>query len=95
MVRRDDIWLKVRAKAETQRGAASVDRRSHRTLTAVDEKEEEKKVQLNLIKRKQRKINKLESLEKQFMNRVQSTSNLEETINIDIEQEKEMQKEIL
>ena len=56
----------------------------------MDEKEEEKRIQLNLIKRKQRKINKLESLEKQFMNRVQSTSNLEETINIDIEQEKEM-----
>ena len=37
----------------------------------------------------------MESLEKQFMNRIQSTSNLEETINIDIEQEKEMQKEIL
>ena len=37
----------------------------------------------------------MESLEKQFMNRIQSTSNLVETINIDIEQEKEMQKEIL
>ena len=94
MVRRDDIWLQLKAKAETRRGAVSVDRRSHRAGTA-GENEESKKIQLNLIKRKQRKINKLESLEKQFMNRIQSTSNLEETINIDIEQEKEMQKEIL
>ena len=45
MVRRDDIWLLSKAKAETQRGAASVDRRSHRTLTAAnDEYEESKRV---------------------------------------------------
>jgi len=44
MVRRDDIWLLSKAKAETSRGAASVDRRSHRTMTAVDENEESKKV---------------------------------------------------
>jgi hypothetical protein len=69
MVRRDETWLQVKAKAETQRGAVSVDRRSHRAGTA-DENEESKKVQLSLIKRKQRKINKLESLEKQFLNRI-------------------------
>ena len=43
MVRRDDIWLLSKAKAETQRGAASVDRRSHRTLTAANDEHEESK----------------------------------------------------
>lgn len=96
MVRRDDIWLYQKSKAETHRGAVSVDKRSGKGVPVVlDANEESKKIQLNLIKRKQRKVNKLESLEKQFMNRIQSTSNLENTIKIDIEQEKEMQKEIL
>lgn len=73
-----------------------MDKRSGKGVPVVlDANEESKKIQLNLIKRKQRKVNKLESLEKQFMNRIQSTSNLENTIKIDIEQEKEMQKEIL
>jgi len=55
----------VKAKAETHRGTLSVDKRSHRDRAGTaDENEESKKLQLNLIKRKQRKINKLESLEK-------------------------------
>jgi len=32
MVRRDDIWLYQKAKAETHRGAVSVDRRSEKAI---------------------------------------------------------------